>query len=80
MLDEPFTGLEAEMRDGLIHDLRRWAIDHHTPVLLVTHDIGEVFAAQAHVLKMESGRIIASGPASEVLANERERLIKRLQQ
>ena len=78
MLDEPFTGLEAEMRDGIIQDLRHWAIDHNTPVLLVTHDIGEVFAAQAHVLKMESGRIVASGPAKEVLANERARQIQRL--
>ena len=79
MLDEAFTGLEADMRDDLIQDLRRWAADHQTPVLMVTHDIGEVFAAQAHVLKMEDGRITASGPAAEVLATERDRLIQRLQ-
>ena len=79
MLDEPFTGLESDLRDDLIRDLKLWCERTGTPVLLVTHDIGEVFAAEAEVLKMESGRIIASGPATEVLATERARLIQRLQ-
>ena len=80
MLDEPFTGLESDLRDDLIRDLKLWCERTGTPVLLVTHDIGEVLAAQAHVLKMETGRIIASGPATEVLATERQRLIQHLQQ
>ena len=78
MLDEPFTGLESDLRDQLINDLRAWLDKRGIPVLLVTHDVGEVFAANAHVLKMESGRITASGPAAEVLAKERDRLIARL--
>ncbi len=78
LLDEPFTGLESDLRDDLIRDLRTWTAERGTPVLLVTHDIGEVFAAEAHVLKMKSGRIVASGPAAEVLAGERDRLIQRL--
>jgi molybdate transport system ATP-binding protein len=79
LLDEPFTGLESELRDQLIHDLRAWTRQRTIPVLLVTHDLGEVFAANAYVLRMDSGRIVASGPASEVLAEERDRLIQRLQ-
>jgi molybdate transport system ATP-binding protein len=79
LLDEPFTGLDAILRDELISDLRAWTRDQPTLVLLVTHDLGEVFAADAHVLKMESGRIVAQGPAAEVLAEERDRLIQRLQ-
>ena len=79
MLDEPFTGLESNLRDDVIRDLKLWCERTGTPVLLVTHDIGEVFAAQAHVLRMESGQITASGPAAEVLAAERDRLIQRLQ-
>ena len=80
LLDEPFTGLEASLRDDIIHDLRIWTAERSIPVLLVTHDLGEVFTADAHVLKMESGRIVASGPAAEVLAPERDRLIQRLTQ
>ena len=76
LLDEPFTGLEASLRDEIIAELK--ASNPFLPVLLVTHDIGEVFAAQARVLKMEGGRIVASGPAHEVLAPERDRLVDRL--
>ena len=79
LLDEPFTGLESSLRDDLIRDLRIWTQTRDIPVLLVTHDLGEVFAADAQVLKMEAGRIVASGPAAEVLAPERDRLIQRLQ-
>jgi molybdate transport system ATP-binding protein len=68
LLDEPFSGLEASLREDIIHDLHAWAAERRLPVLLVTHDLGEVFAAQAHVLRMEAGRIVASGPAHEVLA------------
>ena len=78
LLDEPFTGLEASLRDELISDLRTWTREQATRVLLVTHDLGEVFAANAHVLKMDSGRIVASGTAAEVLAKERDQLIQRL--
>jgi molybdate transport system ATP-binding protein len=78
LLDEPFTGLEASLRDDIIRDLRDWTAERQTPVLLVTHDLGEVFAAQAHVLRMESGRIVAQGSAAEVLAPERDRLLQRL--
>ncbi len=78
LLDEPFTGLEASLRDDIIHDLRAWTILQKTSVLLVTHDIGEVFAADAHVVRMEAGRIVASGLPSDVLATERDRMLARL--
>jgi len=80
LLDEPFTGLEADLRDDIIRDLRAWTAERSIPVLLVTHDLGEVFAADPHVLKMEAGHIVASGPAAEVLAPERDRLLARLEQ
>ncbi len=78
LLDEPFTGLEASLRDDLIQDLRAHTQQREIPVLLVTHDLAEVFAADAHVLKMEDGRIGASGPAAEILSGERTRLLERL--
>ena len=76
MLDEPFSGLEGSLRQDLIGDLRAWLARRGTPVLLVTHDVAEVFAAGAEVLRMESGRIVAVGTAEEVLAGERERVLR----
>ncbi len=78
LLDEPFTGLPAELRDGLIRDLRAWLDLRGTPVLLVTHDLGEVFAGGATVVRLEQGRVTATGPATVVLAAEREAMLRRI--
>jgi molybdate transport system ATP-binding protein len=75
MLDEPFTGLEASLRDELILDLKAWIAKRGTPVLLVTHDVAEALLLQAEVIKIAEGRIVAQGPAADVLAEERERLL-----
>ncbi len=79
LLDEPFTGLEAELRNAILADLRARMLRLGAPVLQVTHDLGEVFSAEAEVLRMEDGRIVAKGPAKMVLARERQALLARLQ-
>jgi len=78
LLDEPFNALDAGLRSALMADLKGWPIAHQTPVLHVTHDVGEVFASGAEVIRMEDGRIVAQGPASEVLGEERARLMRLL--
>ncbi len=78
LLDEPFTGLDAALRDQLITDLRVWLAQRSIPVLSVTHDVSEAFQLDAEVLKLHAGRITAQGPASVVLAEERVRLLKQL--
>ena len=78
LLDEPFTGLDLGLRDSLVADLRAWLAQRRTPVLQVTHDIGEAFATNAEVITLDDGRVSAQGPATEVLAAERERLLEQL--
>ncbi len=79
LLDEPFTGLESELREEIIRELRPYLASRGIPVLQVTHDLGEVFSAGAEVVRMEGGRIVAQGPAEVVLARERQALLARLQ-
>ncbi|NYF79962.1 ATP-binding cassette domain-containing protein [Granulicella arctica] len=78
LLDEPFTGLDYTLRDTLATDLQSWLAQRRTPVLSVTHDIGEAFLLQAEVLRLEAGRITHQGPTNQVLAPERTRLLTRL--
>jgi len=78
LLDEPFTGLDASLRDELIADLQSFLAETGTPVLSVTHDISEAFQLNAEILKLHSGRITAQGPAAIVLAEERTRLLAQL--
>lgn len=78
LLDEPFSGLDAALRDELLTELREWLQRWKVPVLSVTHDIGEAFQLNAEVLKLAEGHIIEQGPAETVLAPERTRLLTSL--
>ena len=72
LLDEPFTGLDAGRREELIGRLREWI--GRTPVVSVTHDVGEAFLLGAEVVRISEGRVVAQGAAEVVLGEERERL------
>jgi len=78
ILDEPFTGIDRDTRNRLIPILSALTV----PVLSVTHDIEEALlihtAIQAEVIRIDSGRILAQGPAHEVLAPERSQLLQTL--
>jgi molybdate transport system ATP-binding protein len=78
LLDEPFTGLDAPLRDALLTDLKAWLAVSKTAVLSVTHDIAEAFHLNAEVIKLHEGRIVQQGVAVEVLAEERARLLSQL--
>ena len=78
LLDEPFAGLDTVLRDELALALRaalsRWKI----PVLSVSHDIAECHLLDAEILRIADGKLLDQGPATLVLAHERQRLLARL--
>jgi molybdate transport system ATP-binding protein len=78
LLDEPFSGLDMALRDGLAIELRTWLAAQGVTVLSVTHDVGEVFLLGAEVVRIADGRIVDQGPAERVLAGERDRLLGQL--
>lgn len=78
LLDEPFSGLDAAMRDELLAGLREWLYRWKTPVLLVTHDVGEAFQLGAEVIRIAEGRVERQGPVAEILAEDRRRLMEQL--
>jgi molybdate transport system ATP-binding protein len=58
--------------------LRTWLSRWKIPVLSVTHDVGEAFQLGAEVIKIADGRVVQQGPVSEVLTEERARLLEQL--
>jgi molybdate transport system ATP-binding protein len=78
LLDEPFRGLDLELRDSILADLQAWLAGRTIPVLAVSHDPLEVLALGAHVFRIADGAIVESGPAETVLAAERLRMIEQL--
>jgi ABC-type branched-subunit amino acid transport system ATPase component len=66
LLDEPASGLDTDETEHMGARLRRQAAAGMA-VLLIEHDISLVREAADVVYAMVSGRILASGPAHEVL-------------
>lgn len=75
LLDEPLSGLDAELKNSIIADLRAWNAAHQIPILYVTHDREEVDALGEQVIAMDHGKIIRQGIPREVLdAPRKERI------
>jgi ABC-type Fe3+/spermidine/putrescine transport system ATPase subunit len=79
LLDEPLSALDAGARDQILTNLQAWLDAEHIQTILVTHDAADALATEAEVALLAEGRLLALGPANEVLAAERERLLARLQ-
>jgi len=67
LLDEPLTGLDAELKAAIVDDLRAWNAAKEIPVLYVTHSRDEVDALGERVIALDNGRVLSSGPPMEVL-------------
>jgi molybdate transport system ATP-binding protein len=78
LLDEPFTGLDRSLRDELLPRMVAHLAARGIPVLSVTHDVEEALLLNAEVIRIAAGRITAQGPAGEVLAPERSRMLQTL--
>lgn len=76
LLDEPFAGLDAAIRDQLVADLRSWL--GPTPILSVTHDVHEAFLLQANIIRIAGGKVVSQGSPSVVLAEERSRILQNM--
>jgi molybdate transport system ATP-binding protein len=68
LLDEPLASLDRPLRSRVVPFLAEIPKRFDTPVLLVTHDPLEVLALAAHVMVIESGRIVAAGDPASVFA------------
>jgi ABC-type sulfate/molybdate transport systems ATPase subunit len=68
LLDEPFAAIDSFVRGHLRHQLR--AIHERTgvPMILVTHDVGDVRRLADSVVLYGRGEVMRTGPTAEVLA------------
>lgn len=73
LLDEPLTGLDAELKASIIDDLRAWNAARKIPILYVTHSRDEVDALGERVIALEYGKIVSEGTPREVLDAPRRR-------
>ncbi|MCF2486632.1 sulfate/molybdate ABC transporter ATP-binding protein [Dyadobacter sp. CY347] len=70
LLDEPFAALDYDMRYHLQDMLLKFHRQHQLTMIIVTHDIGEIFRLADQVAIIENGKIARQGTPAEVYANE----------
>jgi molybdate transport system ATP-binding protein len=65
LLDEPFSALDRELRDDLVADFRVVVRDLDVPVILVTHRRAEAAILAQQLVRLDHGRVVASGGIDE---------------
>jgi ABC-2 type transport system ATP-binding protein len=70
ILDEPFSGLDAAVRDDLIQGVLEQA--EETSILISSHDLAEIESFASHVGYLESGRLQFSEEMASLTARFRE--------
>jgi len=64
ILDEPFSGLDALVRDEVIEGFLRHAGE--TSILISSHELDEVERLATHVGVVDDGRLLFQGPLAEL--------------
>lgn len=67
LLDEPFAGLDAEVRASLLEDALSALRSESRATLVVVHDRAEAWALADRLLILMDGRLVASGPPRALL-------------
>ncbi len=68
LMDEPLAALDVRRKQEILPYLERLHTELRLPVLYVSHMPDEVVRLADHLVVMESGRVLASGPLAETLA------------
>jgi peptide/nickel transport system ATP-binding protein len=65
--DEPTTALDVSIQAQIIALLKRLTREHHTAVMLITHDMGVIAETADRVAVMYAGRVAEIGPVRSVI-------------
>ena len=59
LLDEPMSGLDEDLKEHIMSDLRGWRTAREIPILYVTHSKAEAQALGEHTIHMREGVAVA---------------------
>jgi ABC-type sulfate/molybdate transport systems ATPase subunit len=78
LLDEPYTGLDAGLRQSLTDLVRGLAAERGVPAILVTHDLAEAQAFADRLAVLDRGRLLQVGPPDDVVRQPATRRVAEL--
>lgn len=67
LLDEPFAALDRGLRLQLLPYLQRVVADARVPLILVSHDLGDLLAVTDSLALIDRGKLAAHGPLAELV-------------
>ena len=70
LMDEPLAALDDARKAEILPALERLRDEAGMPIVYVSHAIAEVARLATTVVVLEAGRVVASGPAAEVLGGQ----------
>lgn len=68
LMDEPFSGLDTQLRDSVRSDTLNILAETGTPMLLVTHDPHEAMGMSDRVAVMREGCLVQVAPPAEIFS------------
>jgi molybdate transport system ATP-binding protein len=78
LLDEPFSAVDAPARQALYRELAALRQNMSTPMVLVTHDLGEARRLADRVVILDAGRTLQSGTPAQIFASPRNARVAEL--
>jgi molybdate transport system ATP-binding protein len=78
LLDEPFSAVDAPARQALYRELAALRQGVSTPMVLVTHDLGEARRLADRVVILDGGVTLQSGTPAQVFASPRNARVAEL--
>jgi molybdate transport system ATP-binding protein len=69
LMDEPLAALDQARREEILPYLERLRDETRVPILYVSHSVAEVARLATTLVLLREGRVLRTGPATEVLAD-----------
>lgn len=76
--DEPTTALDVTIQAQVLELLKKTQREHHTSILLITHDMGVVAEMADEVVVMYLGKVVEKGPVRQVFDHPSHPYTRRL--
>jgi ABC-type Fe3+/spermidine/putrescine transport system ATPase subunit len=78
LLDEPFAAVDRTSRLKILSVIKRWQLKSGAGILLVSHDLDDIFTAATHVSVFQGGKIIEKAPLTDAIDRPTQRLTAEL--
>jgi phospholipid/cholesterol/gamma-HCH transport system ATP-binding protein len=66
LFDEPTTGLDPIIRNSILHLICKTYHEHHFTMVMISHDLPDIFHWCHHVAVVHDGKVIEVGTSEEI--------------